>query len=152
MPPTNTRKSGQLPMIGILVGIWSAVEWSFGRVFGSIIGLFSQRMITIDSVRRKSFDTSKLGNRVMLNASSVADNFPPFEEIDRRTCEDWGFVEQQTNSGALEPYAGEFVGVYMKEIVAHGDSDQSVRQQFEATRGISGNKLVVAWIENDDIR
>ena len=77
---------------------------------------------------------------------------PVFEEIDRRTCDDWAFASEQMTRGELEKYAGEFVGIYMKEIVAHGDSDQAVRQQFETARGISGNQLVVRWVENDDIR
>ena len=88
------------------------------------------------------------------NPTMPATGFEDFviDENDRRFASDWAFVEEQLNRGNLEPFAGEFVGIYMREVVAHGDSERSVRQQFEAARGIRGDQLAVLWVPNDEIR
>lgn len=74
-----------------------------------------------------------------------------FTDEDRRFAADWGWIFEQMRDGAMEPYAGRYVGVYQKQIVVVGDCETKIRAEFAKLTGYGGDLLAVLWVAGDEI-
>ena len=73
--------------------------------------------------------------------------FPQITDEDHRFAADWSFAENLMKSGAREQWCGQFVGIYREQVVAVGERELGVRDEFSKTHGIPGEKLAVMWVE-----
>jgi hypothetical protein len=74
------------------------------------------------------------------------------EWIDRRFAADWSFAYRQYGAGSFQQYAGNFVGIFQREVVAVGKSEKTVRELFAATSKGDPDELVLLWVDDHGIR
>jgi hypothetical protein len=64
--------------------------------------------------------------------------------------EDWDTYYQMLLAGRLNKYAGEFIVIHQGKLIAHGADPDKLRASVAKKLGISADRLVIPFVDNQD--